>query len=192
MLRTLRIRDIALIDRLTVSLEDGFTVLTGETGAGKSIIIEALNFVLGERASRELIRTGAQKAAVEAAFALEPDVGVAIDVTVAGGTPKADPPMPVYVGKGPAVKIKDSGSISTPVVRDALIAAARRAGVPFQYEVLPYGGTDASAIVTTRGGIPAGTLSIPCLYVHSPVETVSLRDMEQSVALLKAYVEGLE
>ena len=45
---------------------------------------------------------------------------------------------------------------------------------------------------TTRGGIPAGTLSIPCLYVHSPVETVSLRDMEQSVALLKAYVEGLE
>ena len=58
--------------------------------------------------------------------------------------------------------------------------------------MLPYGGTDASAIVTTRGGVPAGTLSIPCLYVHSPVETVSLRDMEQSVALLKAYVEGLE
>lgn len=76
MLRTLRIRDIALIDRLTVSLEDGFTVLTGETGAGKSIIIEALNFVLGERVSRELIRTGAQKAAVEAAFALEPDAPV--------------------------------------------------------------------------------------------------------------------
>ena len=132
------------------------------------------------------------RGAKAATFALEPDVGIAIDVTVAGGTPKADPPMPVYVGKGPAVKIKDSGSISTPVVRDALIAAARRAGVPFQYEVLPYGGTDASAIVTTRGGIPAGTLSIPCLYVHSPVETVSLRDMEQSVALLKAYVEGLE
>ena len=72
------------------------------------------------------------RGAKAAAFALEPDVGVAIDVTVAGGTPKADPPMPVYVGKGPAVKIKDSGSISTPAVRDALIAAAKRAGVPFQ------------------------------------------------------------
>ena len=73
MLRTLRIRDIALIEQLTVTFDDGFSVLTGETGAGKSIIIEALNFVLGERASRELIRTGAQKAAAEATFSLAAD-----------------------------------------------------------------------------------------------------------------------
>ena len=76
MLRTLRIRDIALIEQLTVTFDDGFSVLTGETGAGKSIIIEALNFVLGERASRELIRTGAQKAAAEATFSLAADAPV--------------------------------------------------------------------------------------------------------------------
>lgn len=72
MLKTLTIRNVALIERLSVSFDAGFSALTGETGAGKSIIIEALNFVLGERGSRELIRTGAQKAAVEATFLLSP------------------------------------------------------------------------------------------------------------------------
>lgn len=76
MLRTLNIKNVALIEQLSVSFDGGFSVLTGETGAGKSIIIEALNFVLGERASRELIRSGAQKAAVEAAFVLLPDAPV--------------------------------------------------------------------------------------------------------------------
>lgn len=66
-----------------------------------------------------------------------------------------------------------------------------RRGVPFQYEVLPYGGTDAGAIMSARGGVPSGTLSIPCRYVHSPVETVSLTDMENAVKLLKAYVEKI-
>ena len=70
MLETLFISNVALIEELQIAFHDGFSVLTGETGAGKSIIIEALNFVLGERASRELIKTGAQKAYVEATFTL--------------------------------------------------------------------------------------------------------------------------
>ena len=70
MLRQLSINSVALIDELVIAFYDGFSVLTGETGAGKSIIIEALNFVLGERASRELIQSGKQKASVEAVFAL--------------------------------------------------------------------------------------------------------------------------
>ena len=70
MLRSLSIGNVALIDQLDMTFYDGFSVLTGETGAGKSIIIEAFNFVLGERASRELIKSGAQKASVEALFTL--------------------------------------------------------------------------------------------------------------------------
>ena len=129
------------------------------------------------------------RGAQTAAYAIEPDIGVAIDVTLAGDTPKCEPPMAVKVGKGPAVKIKDSYSISTPMVRDGLVAAAKKADVAYQFEVLPFGGTDAGAIMSSRGGVPSGTLSIPCRYVHSPVETVSVKDMEGCVKVLKAYVE---
>ena len=70
MLKELSIHNIALIDQQSIAFFGGFSVLTGETGAGKSIIIEALNFVLGERASRELVKSGEEKASVEATFAL--------------------------------------------------------------------------------------------------------------------------
>jgi len=133
---------------------------------------------------------GCRGAAV-AAYAVEPDIGVAIDVTLAGDVPKCDPPVAMKVGKGPCVKVKDSNSIATPMVRDGLVAAAKKAGVPYQFEVLPFGGTDAGPIMTSRGGVPAGTLSIACRYVHSAVETVSLNDMVNAVKLLKVYLEEI-
>ncbi len=71
MLKELSIHNIALIDQQSIAFFGGFSVLTGETGAGKSIIIEALNFVLGERASRELVKSGEEKASVEATFSLQ-------------------------------------------------------------------------------------------------------------------------
>ncbi|MBQ7754650.1 MAG: DNA repair protein RecN [Clostridia bacterium] len=78
MLRHLTISNIALIDKLSLDFEEGFSALTGETGAGKSILIEAVGLALGERAYRESIRTGAQKGSVEALF------------TVQEGTPAAE------------------------------------------------------------------------------------------------------
>jgi DNA repair protein RecN (Recombination protein N) len=67
-LTELRIRNFAIIESLTLPLSDGFNVLSGETGAGKSIIVGALGFLLGERGSSDLIRTGADKATVEGVF----------------------------------------------------------------------------------------------------------------------------
>ena len=72
MLRELTIRNVAVIEELTVSLVPGLNVLTGETGAGKSILIDALQLVLGARGSENLLRSGAEEAAVEAAFDAEP------------------------------------------------------------------------------------------------------------------------
>lgn len=74
MLLSLTIRNVALIEELTISLHGGFHVLTGETGAGKSIIVDAVNLVLGGRADRELIRTGCEKAYVEALFDIRDNV----------------------------------------------------------------------------------------------------------------------
>jgi DNA repair protein RecN (Recombination protein N) len=79
MLTELRIRNLAIIDTVTLPLSSGFNVLTGETGAGKSIIVGALGLLIGERASSDLVRTGADKATVEGVF----DVGERRDLIAA-------------------------------------------------------------------------------------------------------------
>ncbi len=68
MLRTLYIRDYALIDELDVGFDRGLNIITGETGAGKSILVGALKMITGERASTEVVRSGARKAVIEGAF----------------------------------------------------------------------------------------------------------------------------
>src|SRR4051812_10018320 len=68
MLTTLRIKNLALVADLTLELQPGYNVITGETGAGKSILIGALTLVLGERADRTLIRSGSDNCSVEALF----------------------------------------------------------------------------------------------------------------------------
>ena len=77
MLKELSIRNFAIIDDLTISFSDGFTVLSGETGAGKSIVLNAVNLLLGSRASTTIIRTGAETAELEALFLILPESGVA-------------------------------------------------------------------------------------------------------------------
>ena len=68
MLLQLSIHHLALIDKMTLDFAPGMNVMTGETGAGKSIVVDAVNLVLGERADRDLIASGSQKARVEAVF----------------------------------------------------------------------------------------------------------------------------
>lgn len=68
MLNQLSVRNVAVIDKLDINLHDGVSVLTGETGAGKSIIIDSINMILGDRANKELVRYGTDKAIVQAVF----------------------------------------------------------------------------------------------------------------------------
>ena len=68
MLANLKIENVAVIEKAEVNFPHGFTVLTGETGAGKSILIDSINAILGNRTSRELVRSGAQKACIWATF----------------------------------------------------------------------------------------------------------------------------
>lgn len=125
-----------------------------------------------------------------AAYSVDPDIGVALDVTATGDVPGVSPKMAMELGKGPAIKIMDRASISSPVVRDALIAVAKAENIPYQLEVLTFGGTDAGAIQLSRSGVPSGTLSIATRYVHSAAETLDIRDVEQGGALLLAFSKG--
>lgn len=68
MLVSLQIENIAVIEKAAIAFDAGFNALTGETGAGKSIVIDAINAVLGERISRDLVRTGSRQRGVSALF----------------------------------------------------------------------------------------------------------------------------
>ncbi len=123
-----------------------------------------------------------------AAYSVDPHVGIAIDVTRTGDTPKGVK-MEVGLGKGPAIKIKDSGMLADADVIALMEDAARRAQVPTQREVLTAGSTDAASMQLSRAGVKAGCLSVPCRYIHTTSEMVHLADVENGVRLLAALLE---
>ncbi|NLI22481.1 MAG: M42 family metallopeptidase [Clostridiales bacterium] len=134
-------------------------------------------------AQEEVGTRGAQTAA----YSLEPDLGIALDVTLCGDVPE-DRKLAIALGEGPAIKVMDAHSISNPDLVRELLAAADRAGVACQREVLPHGGTDAGAMQRTRGGMPVCTVSIPCRNVHSSCEIVDLTDMDGALRVLLSYL----
>lgn len=114
---------------------------------------------------------------------VQPEIGIAIDVTLSGDTPNAVP-IAVEAGKGPAIKVKDSGMIAHAGLVKLMRERADSAEIPYQLEVLVRGSTDARAMQLSGIGVIAGCISVPCRYVHSTSETVSYSDVEQSVTLL--------
>lgn len=127
------------------------------------------------------------RGAQTAAYAVDPAIGIAIDVTRTGDTPKGLK-MDVNLGKGPAIKVKDSGMLASPEVVALMENAARKAGVPYQLEVLEQGTTDARAMQLVRAGVRSGCLSIPCRYIHTTSETVDINDVLNGVKLLAALL----
>ena len=119
-----------------------------------------------------------------AAFAIEPDIAIAVDVTDTGDLPEHKYPMDCYLGKGPAVKVMDHSVLCTPKIRSALEEAGLLAAVPTQREIMQFGGTDTAALQRSRTGVPAGAVSIPTRYIHSPSEMCAVSDVEQAAALL--------
>jgi len=127
---------------------------------------------------------------VVSAYGIEPEVGIAVDVTPTGDFPESRT-MSVSLGKGAAIKVLDSGMISHPGVKNWMVAAAEAGGIAYQLEVLDRGTTDARAIQISRAGVPAGCLSVPTRYVHSQSEMVDMGDLEACVELLAALMENV-
>ena len=129
------------------------------------------------------------RGATVSAYGVDPDVGLAIDVTPTGDTPN---PLrrDIALGAGPAIKIKDHSMLSDPKVVAWMERSAKAARVPTQREVFTGGSTDARAIQLTRSGVPTGGLVIPCRYVHSPSEMIDYGDVEKAVELLTAMLSA--
>jgi putative aminopeptidase FrvX len=122
-------------------------------------------------------------------YGVEPEIALAVDITLTGDTPECAP-MAVSLGGGPAIKIKDSGMLAHAGVKDWLLRTAEAGAIPCQREVLVRGTTDASAIQVSRAGVPAGCVSIPTRYAHSPSEMVDLGDVQAVVKLLLRALAG--
>ena len=131
------------------------------------------------------------RGAMVAAQNIDAEIGIAVDVTLAVDTPGAKKQDAVTrLGDGVAIKVMDGHSISTKSLVDEFVSLAKKKKIKYQYEVLPMGGTDASALQRFGPGRRTITLSVPCRYVHTIVETVHRDDLRAAVNLLSAWLTG--
>ncbi len=122
--------------------------------------------------------------------AINPDIGIALDVTIAADIPGvSDSERVTKSGDGVAIKIKDSASISHPGLVREFRRLAEERDIKYQLELLPHGGTDAGSLQIAQSGVAVITLSIPTRYVHSVVESANVGDIEAAIDLLVAFLE---
>ena len=121
-----------------------------------------------------------------AGYGIDADYALAVDVTDTGDTPECEP-MAVKLGGGAAIKIMDRSIICHSEVREHLLNCAKNAQIPYQLEVMTYGGTDAGAIHMSGSGIKSGGVSVPTRYIHSPSEMCNMKDVEAVIQLLENF-----
>ncbi|MFQ5975167.1 MAG: M42 family metallopeptidase [Candidatus Hydrothermarchaeales archaeon] len=135
------------------------------------------------------------KGARTSAYKINPDMAIVLDVTIAGDFPGVKPEeSSLKVGGGPVITLADGkgrGLITHPEVKELLIKTAEKKKIPYQIEVGEGGTTDATAIQLTREGIPSGVVSVPARYIHTPVEVASLKDLENTVKLVRESLRTL-
>lgn len=187
----IQIGDVAAFERPFLDLGKRLVSKAMDDRIGVAVLIETLRNLKTTPHQVSFVFSVQEEVGVRgakvAAFGLEPDLGIAVDVTAWGDTPRGIK-MEIKLGAGPAIKVRDSGMLADPRVVSWMVKTAEEANLPYQLEVLERGGTDAQAIQLSRAGVPAGTISIPCRYVHSPSEMVDFDDVQNAVKLLVALI----
>jgi endoglucanase len=189
----IRIGDVASFEHPFIDLGNRLVSKAMDDRIGAVIMIEALRRIKKTPHELYFVFTTQEevgiRGAATSAYSIDPEIGLALDVTRTGDTPKGVR-MEVELGKGPAIKIKDSGMIVDPRIVNWMISTAESGKIPYQREVLERGTTDARSIQLTRIGVPTGCISIPCRYIHSPSEMVDLSDVENAVVLLEKLISN--
>ena len=188
-----KVGDVAAFERPFLDLGGRLVAKSMDDRIGCAVLIETLRSIKSTPHELYFVFTTQEevgtRGATTSSFGIDPEVGLAVDVTLTGDTPKSKP-MAVSLGQGPAVKVKDTGMLSDPRIVEWMCSAAEKRRIPYQREVLDGGSTDARAIQMTRSGVPAGCLSIPCRYVHTPSEMVDYEDVQNSVKLMVALLSA--
>jgi endoglucanase len=186
-----QIGDVAAFDRPYSELGNRLVAKSMDNRVGVLIAIEALRALKSTPHDLYFVFTTQEevgtRGAATSAYGIDPDIGIALDVTPSGDTPNALK-MEMTLGKGPCIKIQDVGLLADPRIVQWMIRAAEKNRIPYQREVLLMGGTDAQAIQLARAGVPAGCISVAVRYVHSPSEMVDYSDVQNAVKLLTAVL----
>lgn len=188
-----KVGDVAAFERSFIEMGDRLVAKSLDDRAGVVVLIETLRAIKSTPNDLYFVFTTQQEVGTRgvgaAAFGVDPDIGIAVDVTPTGDTPSSLK-MVMELGKGPCVKFRDAGMTSDPRVVDWMIKAAEKAKIPYQREVLLIGSSDAREIQISRAGVMTGALSIPCRYIHSASEMVDINDLKNSVKLLTAMLKN--
>jgi putative aminopeptidase FrvX len=195
-----RVGDVAVVDQDVLELPNGRIASRSlDNRMGAFVVLEALRLLSeGESLAAEVVAVASVQEEIGlygargAAFGLDPDAAIAVDVTHATDTPGI--PKNEHgdhsLGSGPV--ITRAANLS-PLVTDGLIDIAEGEGIPYTLEADSRStSTDADAIQFTRAGIATGLVSAPNRYMHSPNEIVALEDLENCARLIAAYVKGLK
>jgi endoglucanase len=190
---------------------DRATFATMFQRVGPSLIGKALDNRLGVATIIELLRHAPDsieligaftvqeeiglRGARVAAYAVNPDLAIAIDSTPAYDLPLWDgSENTVYntrLGAGPAIYLADSSTLSDPRIIQHLVRSAEAEGIPYQFRQPGGGGTDAGAIHKQRAGIPSVSVSVPGRYAHTPALVVRLEDWQNTLRLLHSALHRL-
>lgn len=188
-----RIGDTVTMNRSLQQMGKLITNKCMDDRAAVYVMIEAVKKVKSQDVELHAIATvqeeiGLRGAAASGA-AINPDICVAIDITLANDIPSIpDSDHITKLGEGAAIKVMDSSLICHPKVVEHFRDLAEKNSIKYQMELLTLGGTDAGGVQRLHGGIPSFTLSIPTRYVHTVNETVHSDDMDACVDLLAAYI----
>ena len=195
-----RIGDTGVVDQPLLELPNGRIASRSlDNRMGAFVVLEALRLLSEEEGvTAEVVAVASVQEEIGlygargAAYGLDPDAAIAVDVTHATDTPgvSKNENGDHSLGSGPVIKRATNLS---PIVSEGLIAAAEEAGISYTLEAdSRTTGTDADAIQFTRAGIATGLVSAPNRYMHSPNEMVDLEDLENCARLISVYLQGLD
>lgn len=188
------IGDMVTMDRTLEVVGDMVVSKSLDDRASLFVMLEALRALRSHEVTIFAVATVQEevglRGAATATYQVQPDVSVALDITLAGDIPEgAEQNAISRLGEGTAIKLFDSSHISNHKLVRHFRDVAQRHNIPYQLEVLPRGGTDAGAMQRTRAGSPTITLSTPTRYVHTVNEMIHQADLQASISLLARYLE---
>jgi len=189
--------DYITFDRDFVQMNDKtVTSMALDDRVGVYVLIEALRRVKDNQVDIYAVATSQEevglRGALTSSYSIEPDIGIALDVTVALDTPGIkEEEMICQLGKGTAISVMNSSMIAHRGLCNFLKKLADEHGIKYQLDVAERGGTDAGSMQKSRCGVITGGLSVPSRYIHSVVEMCHIDDIEATIQLMVKFLENI-